>query len=125
MDFDSLTKLAPEQYCYLTSEGRISGDAHTVELWFAISPETGTLYILSGGRERSDWVKNLLANPNVTVRVSGATISGTGRTVEDGAEELQARELVVRKYYRRAYDPQGGWEADSLPVAVDIEAVKV
>jgi len=44
MDFDSLAKLAPEQYCYLTTQGRKSGDAHTVELWFAISPETGTLY---------------------------------------------------------------------------------
>src|SRR5687767_4487365 len=122
MDFDSLAKLAPEQYCYLTTQGRKSGDAHTVELWFAISPETGTLYILSGGRARSDWVKNLLADPNVTVRVRNTTLSGKGRAVEDGDEELQSRELVVRKYYRRAYDPQGGWEADSLPVAIDLEA---
>jgi deazaflavin-dependent oxidoreductase (nitroreductase family) len=125
MDFDSLTRLAPEQYCYLTTRGRRSGEPHTVELWFAISPETRTLYILSGGRARSDWVKNLLANPKVTVRVRQTTLSGTGRAVEDGDEELQARELVVRKYYRRAYNPRGGWEADSLPVAVDLGEVNV
>lgn len=123
MDLDSLQRLALEQYCYLTTRGRKSGKAHTVELWFALDAETRILYILSGGGTRSDWVNNLLTAPDVKVRVGQTTLPGRGRTVEGEAEKLRARELVVAKYYRRTYNPQGGWEAQSLPVAVDLGAI--
>ena len=40
--------LADEQFCYLTTRGRISGRAHRIEIWFAL--DAATLYMLSGGR---------------------------------------------------------------------------
>ncbi len=41
--------LAGEQYCYLTTTGRVTGRPHTIEIWFAL--DGGTLYMLAGGRE--------------------------------------------------------------------------
>ena len=53
------------QFCYLTTTGRITGRPHEIEIWFAFPPDPAstTLYLMAGGRERSDWVKNLLQNP--------------------------------------------------------------
>lgn len=44
-------------YCYVTTTGRTSGNPHTIEIWFA--QHGGRVYLLSGGGEGSDWVKNL------------------------------------------------------------------
>jgi deazaflavin-dependent oxidoreductase (nitroreductase family) len=67
----SWSRFVEEQYCYLTTRGRVSGRPHRIEIWFAL--DGSTLYLLSGGRERSDWVKNLRATPEVTVELGGRT----------------------------------------------------
>jgi hypothetical protein len=84
-------------------------------------PDGKTLYMLSGGRDRSDWVKNMIRNPDVEVRISGNTFGARGRIITDAEEDLQARKLIIAKYYGREYDPSGGWEATSLPVAVGLK----
>ncbi len=109
-----------EQFCYLTTAGRSTGNPHTIEIWFALAPDGQTLYMLSGGSGKADWVRNILKNPQVTIRVGERTITGNGRVIEDDEEEVLARKLVVAKYYRREYNPSGGWEATSLPVAFDL-----
>jgi deazaflavin-dependent oxidoreductase (nitroreductase family) len=120
MDLSNLEKLAASQYGYLTTRGRHTGHGHTVEIWFALDPARRTVYILAGGRERADWVRNLKSDPSATFRMEHDVFSGTGRIVEEAEEDLRARELVVEKYYNRAYNPEGGWEAQSLPVAIDL-----
>ncbi|MGZ6980465.1 MAG: nitroreductase/quinone reductase family protein, partial [Acidimicrobiia bacterium] len=50
-----------EEYCYLTTTGRRTGQPHTIEIWFAV--DRGVVYLMAGGRERSDWVRNLVAHP--------------------------------------------------------------
>ena len=117
---NDLDSLALEQFCYLTTTGRVSGRPHTVEIWFARRSGGNTLYILSGGRESADWVKNIDHNPSVTVKLGESVFRGKGRVVTGEAEERLARRLVVIKYYGR--EPRStGWDADSLPVAVDLE----
>ena len=59
-----LPRLSGEEFCYLTTTGRLSGRPHEIEIWFAI--REGSLYLLSGGGEGSDWVKNLIKHPSVT-----------------------------------------------------------
>lgn len=112
--------LAREQYCYLTTVGRRTGNPHTIEIWFAIPGDSRSLYMLAGG-ERSDWVKNLRQDSAVQVRIGDRVFSGQGRIVTEGAEEKLARRLVVSKYYGREEVRTTGWEATSLPVAVDLE----
>ena len=54
-----------DDYCYLTTTGRRSGRPHRIEIWYARSGET--LYLLAGGGRPSDWVRNRLADPAVSV----------------------------------------------------------
>src|SRR3990172_11471662 len=91
-----LAQLAGEEFCYVTTTGRISGRPHEIEIWFGLN--NSTLYLLSGGMDRSDWVKNLLKNPSVTVRGAKHVFSATARIVKDEQEEMMARYLLAEKY---------------------------
>jgi deazaflavin-dependent oxidoreductase (nitroreductase family) len=119
-DLTLMDRLDTEQFGYLTTKGRKTGSPHTIEIWFAMSPDDRKLYMLSGGRDNADWVRNIRSHPQVTIRVGNRTIEGSGRVIEDREEEVVARKLVVTKYYGREYNPSGGWEAESLPVAIDL-----
>ena len=82
-----LRALADESFCYLTTTGRVTGRSHEIEIWFSLVPETRALYMLSGGGDRSDWVKNLSRDPDVEVRIAGKRYSGRVRGAQD-AEDL-------------------------------------
>jgi hypothetical protein len=78
-----------------------------------------TLYMLSGGRDGSDWVKNLQRTPEVMVRIGGEHFDGRARVVEDPEEDELARRLLVEKYERRP-GSLSNWRRTALPVAVDL-----
>ena len=109
--------LTDEDFCYLTTVGRVTGRPHEIEIWFAL--EGHTLYMLSGGRDRSDWVKNLRHNPKVTVRIGGERFEGRARVVEGMEEDDLARRLLVEKYEREP-GSLANWRRTALPVAVDL-----
>jgi deazaflavin-dependent oxidoreductase (nitroreductase family) len=109
--------LAGEDFCYLTTVGRVSGTPHEIEIWFAI--ENNSLYMLSGGRDRSDWVKNLRRNPEVTVRLAGEYFEGYARLVESEEEDELARSLLVEKYEHNP-GSLANWRRTALPIAVDL-----
>ncbi len=113
----NLRSLADEDFCYLTTVGRVSGRPHEIEIWFAT--ENQTLYMLSGGRDRSDWVKNLRRNPEVTVRLAGEHFEGRARLVESEEEDELARRLLIEKY-ERTPGSLANWQRTALPVAVDL-----
>ena len=120
MALSGMERLASEQNCYLTTTGRVTGNPHTIEIWFAMAVGGDMLYMLSGGQDRSDWVKNIGRNSQVRVRIGGETFLGHARVVEDRVEDREARRLVVKKYYGRDSVQSTGWEAESLAVAVDL-----
>lgn len=104
-----LSALAKEQHSYLTKTGRNSGLPHEIEIWFAISGST--VYKLSGGRQRSDWVKNITQIPAVTVRISTRQFTGTARVVHDPDEDALARCLLLEKYAPTYDDDLTDWGA--------------
>jgi len=113
-----LAALKDEEYCYLTTTGRVTGWPHEIEIWFGLNEST--LYLLSGGRDRSDWVKNLMKNPNVSVRVAKHTLEGTARLVKDEKEETMARYLVAEKYQEwESGRTLSEWARTALVVAID------
>jgi deazaflavin-dependent oxidoreductase (nitroreductase family) len=112
-----LLSLAGEDFCYLTTAGRVTGRPHEIEIWFAIKDRT--LYMLSGGRDRSDWVKNLRRTPEVTVRMAREHFEGQARVVEDAEEDELARRLLVEKYEHRP-GSLANWRRTALPAAVDL-----
>jgi deazaflavin-dependent oxidoreductase (nitroreductase family) len=113
-----LSALRDEPFCYVTTTGRRSGRAHVIEIWFG--EHAGVIYMLSGGGRRADWVRNIEARPEVSVRIGGSEMTARGRVVEDGAEDALARRLLFEKYQPGYGGDLSGWARGALPVALDI-----
>src|SRR5690242_11860117 len=114
-----LARWAGEPFAYLTTIGRRTGRRHRIEIWFGV--DDGRLYLLAGGRERSDWVRNLQANPRITVELGDETRVGTARVLEAGTpEDRLARELLVAKYGET--EDLDEWGRTSLPVVIEFPA---
>ena len=112
-----MTELADLDFCYLSTVGRTSGRPHRIEIWFAL--HEGTVYLLSGGGERSDWVKNLMASPDVDLEIGGQVRRTRARPVEPGTpEDATARRLLLEKYAGPGQD-LAEWGRTSLPIAID------
>ena len=66
---------------------------HRIEIWFGI--RDGTLYLLSGGRDSADWVKNLKQRPAVKVRINSRTAAADARILRPNTkEDTAARRLL-------------------------------
>ncbi len=112
--------LASEDFCYVTTTGRVTGQAHEIEIWFGI--DVDTLYMLSGGRDKSDWVKNIRKTPDVSLRIGDRRFRGRGRIVSDKREDALARRLLLEKYTSRYSGGLSDWGKTALPVAVELTA---
>lgn len=117
---EALEAVADEQYCYLTTTGRVTGQPHEVEIWYGA--RAATLYMLAGAGERADWVRNLRQTPTVRVRIAGTTFAGMARVIESDPQEQEvARTLLAAKYEGwRVGMQRSEWAATALPVAVDV-----
>jgi deazaflavin-dependent oxidoreductase (nitroreductase family) len=104
-------------FCYLTTTGRTTGRPHRIEIWYAQAERT--LFMLAGGRERADWVANLIANPRCSIEIGAHTFEATARVLEPGtAEDELARTLVHDKYAQG--NDLARWRVEALPVAFDL-----
>ncbi len=114
----SSTDPADLPYCYLTTTGRRTGASHRIEIWFAL--HAGTVYLLSGGAERSDWVRNLIASPDIEVEIGDSMRATRARVIVPGFDEdVLARRLLVEKYQPGAGEDLSEWGRSSLPIAID------
>ena len=112
--------LVDAQYCYLTTRGRVSGNPHTIEIWFALQGDT--LYMMAGDGARADWVRNLVRTPEVSVRIEDRHFRGQARVVEAASpEDALARRLLVAKYRPGYAGDLSDWERNGLPVAVSLD----
>jgi len=101
--------LASHKVLYLTTTGRTTGLARQIEIWFVAAGDR--LYILAEHFRRAHWVRNILANPRVEVRIGGRDFSATARVLDETADREiwnQAQDLARDKY---------GW-GDGLPVEI-------
>ncbi|MFN8379131.1 MAG: nitroreductase/quinone reductase family protein [Anaerolineae bacterium] len=98
------------QYLYLTTTGRVTGQPHTIEIWFVALGDC--CYLVSERFEESHWVKNIRANPPVRFAVGqrdASWISGEGRALSpDDQPDLVAA-------VRARMDAKYGW-SDGLIV---------
>jgi deazaflavin-dependent oxidoreductase (nitroreductase family) len=119
-DATTLDTFASEPYAYLTTIGRRTGEPHRIEIWFAV--HDGRIFLMSGGRDRSDWVRNVMANGQVWFEVNGTSFAGMARVIEaHEADDHLARELLVAKYASPA-NPLADWKKRSLPVVIEFPA---
>lgn len=111
-------ELSELDFCYVTTTGRSSGRPHTIEIWFAL--HDGKVYMLSGGGDASDWVKNIRVNPTVGLRIGDRDMIARAYVVEDREEDALARRLLVEKYHPRYTGDLEEWRRTSLPVAIEL-----
>ncbi len=101
--------MADLQFLYLTTTGRKTGQPREIEIWF-VAVE-GNYYVIAENREQAQWVKNILHNPRVRVRVGDRVFNATARVLDRERDQLayeQAQHLEETKY---------GW-SDGLPVEI-------
>ena len=87
------------QFLYLTTTGRKTARQYTIEIWFI---EYNTrYYIISEHKKSSDWVKNIIFNPNVSFDVNNKAYKGYARVVDKSKEPVLANavsDLMFSKY---------------------------
>ena len=106
------------QFCYVTTRGRVTGNPHEIEIWFAREDGAQTIYMLSGGGGRSDWVRNMQVHPAVSVRIDDELYNGVARVVDDSQEDALVRKLLGEKYGHT--QDLTRWLREALPVAIDL-----
>ena len=112
-------RLKDEDFAYLTTTGRKSGRPHRIEIWFAI--DDGKLYLLSGGADKADWVRNIRKNGAVRVQVGSRSTLARSRIARAGKEDSRARELLDQKYM--GWKPGkrlSSWARGATPVVIDL-----
>jgi len=94
-------------YLYLTTTGRVTGQPREIEIWF--TERDGRYYLIAEHRERANWVRNLQARSQVTVRLGDRHFDAKARIVrEDREPELAAAVKALS-------DAKYGW-SDGLVV---------
>ena len=97
------------QFLYLATIGRKTGLEGQIEIWFV--EFNGRVYLLAEHGHKAQWVKNVIDNPRVTVRIGDRNWTGTARVLDaekDANMYMKACELAREKY---------GW-GDGLPVEI-------
>jgi len=112
--------LANEEYCYVTTKGRVTGKPHEIEIWFGAIGDT--IYLLSGGGDKAEWVKNMRVQPWVEVRIGKHNFKGQVRFELKTEEETQVRELLAAKYQGwRKGRRLSEWARSALAVAIELK----
>ena len=110
--------VASQDFCYLTTSGRVTGSPHRIEIWFALVDQT--VFLMAGDRDRSDWVRNLMITPDVELELGGRKRVTRARVVEDGTDEdALARRAMLEKYAERDGGDLSTWGRTALVVAID------
>lgn len=76
--------------------GRKSGKVHFVPVNYAISK--GNVFCISGGRQNSDWYKNLYANPQIELMLPGGSVYSKMEEIIDSDEKV----LIARQILQNA-----------------------
>jgi deazaflavin-dependent oxidoreductase (nitroreductase family) len=110
MAIPGLAALPHERVLYLTTVGRKSGKLRTIEIWFVVYQER--IYLIAEHGLKAQWVRNIQANPEVTIQIARHRFRARGRILDDARDRQEWQ--AVADLARRRY----GW-GEGLPVAFD------
>ena len=96
-------------FLYLTTIGRRTGLPREIEIWF--TEREGRYYVIAEHRDRAQWVRNILAHPEVAVRVGERRFSACARIVDSERESSLAQAVAALS------DAKYGW-SDGLIVEI-------
>lgn len=110
--------LAGEPACHLTTTERVSGRLRIVELSYALDGRR--LYALAEPGPLPGWVRDVLRDPAVSVRIGEVALRGRARVLDPGPEVERARTLLLAKYDDAATEDLSYWIRSGQPVRVDL-----
>ena len=108
-----LGSLADAKVLYLATIGRYSGQPRTIEIW--LTCYDGKLYLNAERAHNANWVRNILRNPDVYVRIKDQRFAGRARVLDRQADRTLWD--IVADLSRQKY----GW-GEGLPVEITLPA---
>jgi len=104
----------------MTTRGRRSGAPRHVMVEFR--RHGSKYYVFSAWGERTDWYRNLLQHPRVTIQHGAHVFAADARPVQDNAEALRALYLFTRnsKLYERMFAGMSSAQAADLNSLADV-----
>ena len=104
----------------MTTKGRRSGLARHVMVEFR--RHGSKYYVFSGWGERTDWYRNLLQHPRVTIQHGAHVFVAEATPVQDNAEALRALYLFTRNswIYERVFAGMSSARAADLNSLADV-----
>ena len=104
----------------MTTKGRHSGLARHVMVEFR--RHGSKYYVFSGWGERTDWYRNLLQHPRVTIQHGAHVFAAEAKPVGDNAEALRALYLFTRNswLYERVFAGMSSAQAADLNSLADV-----
>ena len=96
-----------EQFLYLTTTGRVTGQPREIEIWFV--EFESKYYVLAEHFFKAQWVRNIERDSRVRVRLGSREFEATARVLDQGRD--QATWQTVQQLSRDKY----GW-GEGLPV---------
>lgn len=116
-------EFADDDYCYLITTGRNTGQRRETEIWFALGPgdRSRRLYVMAGSGENAYWVKNLRANSLLNIRMRDLEIPAQIFDVDDEKEDALARDLIVNKYQPGYGNDLSEWKRTALVLAFEVQ----
>ena len=91
-----LAKISSLQTLVLTHHGRKSDKPYDVVIWFVVSGER--MFLATANKNRN-WVRNVMAKPNVVLKAGGEAFPATVTQITDSAERERVRNLIQSKYW--------------------------
>jgi len=114
------TALETDQYAYLTTTGRVSGAPHRIEIWFVVID--AHIWVASGGGDRSDWVRNLIADETLSVEIGQHSWPATA-VLHAGLGEHVARQRLAARYQGwKPGQPLSSWATESMLIEIVVSA---
>jgi deazaflavin-dependent oxidoreductase (nitroreductase family) len=91
----SLASVQRVKTTLLTHYGRKSGKPYQVQIWFTVDGEHVNLMTMNMKRQ---WVRNVLANPKISLTIGDQTFVGQATRVTDPSMMDRVVQLMKRKY---------------------------
>ena len=88
LDSVGLNRLIPDWILLLTTTGRRSGKPVITPVEYLFHQENSSYWIMSGWRGNTDWHKNILKYPEVSIKINGITYPAKAAALTD--EEILA-----------------------------------
>ena len=119
---DLLLAVKHHKTCEITTRGRVSGNPHTVTVWFVADGERVQLGTLDATR---DWVRNAIVTPEVILDFGEVAMRGTLSEVTDSDADAEIHDALQDKYWMArlggwfGQDPERTFSVDSLALTTD------